>query len=283
MINIYFARRDTSQKKMGRARRGSLIAVGVLAFLASASALAIDQARLRQPVVGGTVLTMSLGNRCTAGLVLKQTGFLANLTPYRRAVRFVLTAGHCGDYNSTVSVDGADLGYVSWKSSVSDLELIRVEPVLHNYRHCEAPSTGIHCTIVSTYEPRAVGKVLLSRAILYRSRAGGLDTIAVNGHTPAPPTDRFCTSGMSTDVLCDWTDARIPANFPDPGLQGLHAATPDFGGLTGPGDSGGPVVSSSGVMHGIIKGQYDNLNMMFYTSTAQFFREQPDYTIAPPN
>ncbi|MFW9470687.1 hypothetical protein ACE8DK_22315, partial [Xanthomonas euvesicatoria pv. euvesicatoria] len=82
------------------------------------------------------------------------------------------------DYNSTVSVDGADLGYVSWKSSVSDLELIRVEPVLHNYRHCEAPSTGIHCTIVSTYEPRAVGKVLLSRAILYRSRAGGLDTIA---------------------------------------------------------------------------------------------------------
>ncbi|NKI75393.1 hypothetical protein Dpoa2040_002683 [Dickeya sp. CFBP 2040] len=282
MMNICSVRRDVSQKQMGSAHRASLIAAGILASLASGSALAIDPARLQQPVVGGTVLTMSLGNQCTAGLVLKQTGGWANLTPYRRAVRFVLTAGHCGDYNSTVSVNGADIGYVSWKSDVSDLELIRVEPVRHVYRHCDAPSTGIHCTIVPRYEPLAVGKVLLSRSALYRSREGGLVAIAVTDHAPAPSTNRFCTSGFMTDVLCDWTDARIPAGYPVT-VQGLRAATPDFGGLTSPGDSGGPVVSTSGVIHGIIKGQNDNLNMMLYTSTAQFFHEMPNYTIAPPN
>ncbi|PPU76435.1 S1 family peptidase [Xanthomonas cucurbitae] len=273
--------RRQAKQKMSRLFSYALVVVSVLTFFTSGSALAIDPARLHQPVVGGTVLTMSLGNECTAGLVLKQKGFLANLTPYRRAVRFVLTAGHCGDYNSAVSVRGSDLGYVSWKSNVSDLELIRVEPVNHSYRYCSAPSTGLTCSVVSRYEPRALGKVLLSRAALYRSREEGLASIAVSGHAPASPTERFCTSGRTTDVMCYWTDARIPAGKTI--TAGLLGATADFGDLIGPGDSGGPVVNASGVMHGIIKGNSADFNMLLYTSTAQFFHEQPDYEIAPPN
>ncbi len=280
MIKIRPARRQ-AQQKMSRPYSYTLGAVSILAFFASGSALAIDPARLHQPVVGGTVLTMSLGNECTAGLVLKQKGFLANLTPYRRAVRFVLTAGHCGSYNSSVSVRGTDLGYVSWKSNVSDLELIRVEPINHSYRFCSAPSTGINCSVVSTYEPRALGKVLLSQAAVYRSREGGLVSIAVSGHAPASPDERFCTSGRTSDVMCYWTAARIPAG--NPTSAGSLGATADFGDLTSPGDSGGPVVNTSGVMHGIIQAHAPNLNMMVYTSTAQFFHEQPDYEIAPPN
>lgn len=81
--------------------------------------------------------------------------------------------------------------------------------------------------------------------------------------------------------MCYWTDARIPAGKTI--TAGLLGATADFGDLIGPGDSGGPVVNASGVMHGIIKGNSADFNMLLYTSTAQFFHEQPDYEIAPPN
>jgi hypothetical protein len=212
-------------------------------------------------------------------LVLQATGLLSNVTDYQRAVRYVLTAGHCGNVNDAISVytnpaGQVQVGTVIWKSGISDLEVIRIEPDSQRGQVCGVTSTGPFCTITVTYTPRAVGRVMMS----------GGSTVPVTGTgTPTDP-EIFCTSGKSTNVLCTWH-----TYTPDPPLAGAAAGTAyaettasnvDFG------DSGGPVLSrSGGIVYGIMQaaGKPDGLHptSMAYTAISQFFTEQSGYALAP--
>ena len=55
---------------------------------------------LSRAIMAGTKL-VGVRGACTAGLVLKDDSALSGLTEYRRSVRVVLTAGHCGNSSST--------------------------------------------------------------------------------------------------------------------------------------------------------------------------------------
>jgi len=240
--------------------RSKLAAVGAVLALVAASvtAMAIGsgtaQAATRRqqlPIVAGTELSFE-GSWCTAGLVLQANGFLSNLTQYRVATRYVLTAGHCGDVGESVSVETDSeeivVGTVTWKSEVSDLALVEVPPGQTRRQQCSVGSSGEFCTIVIDYYPRATGDVILNTPAA--DIGGGRQTRAVTG-TGTPSTNEvFCTSGRTTDILCTWGAVDFSAENQPAGTAWAET----FASNVVAGDSGGPVVSRSGTVYGVIGG-----------------------------
>jgi hypothetical protein len=241
-------------------------------------AFAVDPGRQELPIVAGTELAFPTGN-CTAGLVLVADGVLWNVTQYQRAVRYVLTAGHCGEVNDAVGLNTASsgrkqVGKVIWKSGVSDLELVRIEPDSQRGETCSVTSTGPFCTITVNYTPRAFGRVITT--------AGS--QLSVTGVSAPSDTEIFCTSGKTTNFMCTWHTYTL-----DPPIRGADAGVvyaETTASNTDAGDSGGPVVSrSGGVNYGIILGGGNpdgrEPTVMPYTPISQFSSEQSGYSLAP--
>ncbi len=113
---------------MSRINRILFVAVvSVLSVLgccvAAAPAQAVDRiARVSLPVRAGTHLIFSDSQGparsadydCTAGAVLTGSGILSRITPYQRAVRYVVTAKHCGGRGAHVRVGDVQVGSVIW-------------------------------------------------------------------------------------------------------------------------------------------------------------------------
>ena len=272
--------------------RSKLAAVGAALALVAASVTAVTlgsgtaqaaTGRQQLPIVAGTELAFE-GGWCTAGLVLQANGVWSNLIQYRAATRYVLTAGHCGDSGDSVRVetDYEDVvaGTVTWKSDVSDLALVEVPPGQTRREQCSVSSFGEVCSIVVDYYPRATGDVILNTAA--SNIGGGRQTRAVAG-TGTPGTDEvFCTSGMTTNVLCTWS--AVDHSIRNQPAGAVYAETSASNVVSG--DSGGPVVSRSGTVYGIIIGPgrptSSITTFMAYTTIGQFFSEQSGYSLAPP-
>ena len=253
----------------------------LIVFSSEQRAFAAGPIRQSLPIVAGTKLTYSGHRDCTAGLVLRWTGTLSNLTPYQRAVRYVLTAGHCGGVNTEVKVADISVGKVIWKSGKHDLALIRVEPSATRHAVCSAPSTGMSCSIAVDYTPRAVNQIILPSL---RTRSEGL--VRVTG-TGAPSTNEvFCTSGAVTGVICTWGKEHV-TGWAHPIENDTFRYAETYGSNIVQGDSGGPVASTSGKVYGIIaefgRPETHSATSMRYHSLDQFFSEQHGYALAPTN
>ncbi|WP_157726214.1 trypsin-like peptidase domain-containing protein [Xanthomonas citri] len=258
-----------------------------VAIFAAGQVGAVELMRKELPVVAGTEIYFSGGQGCTAGLIVKKTGAFNNLTEYQRAVRYIVTAEHCVSPNQEVTVGGVagvggqTIGKVAWKSSVSDLALIRVEPSATRYQSCFSTSAGPHCVINVRYSPRAVGKVFLTSL-----RTRSVTAIAVAATGVAAQNRTFCTSGAITGVNCEWTREPPPQGWQHTAGLTVGATNPHLG--LQHGDSGGPVVEyPSGNIYGIVSYRQVPLEshlpfFMGYTPISQFFSEQPGYALAPP-
>ncbi|MBD5382254.1 hypothetical protein ACR8AM_05655 [Clavibacter sepedonicus] len=257
-------------------RHRAAVVLVTAALVASATpASAVDYERTQYPVVGGTALQMR-GGYCTAGFVVKKDGFLANLSAASRATRYVVTAKHCGPVGTDVSVGGQYLGKVVWTSQISDLGMIEVAPNVRRIPHCSSRSTGISCIVITSYDPRAVGRVLLASL-----RTRSISTVPVTGFgdgAPSGDTD-VCTSGATTGLSCLWTAHELTTEQVK--YAGEHGATTSGTGLLG-GDSGCPVVSTSGLLYGVHSAVFrSDPSLMTYISAGQFFLERPGYSLAP--
>ncbi|WP_342343912.1 trypsin-like peptidase domain-containing protein [Clavibacter capsici] len=213
---------------------------------------------------------------CTAGAVLTGSGIFSRITPYQRAVRYVVTAKHCGGRGAHVRVNDVQIGSVIWESPDVDLSIVRVEPAQTTRRSCYPTSAGIRCSLVSDYEPRAIGEVFAAR-----NRSGQESSLRVAGTKVPAPREIFCTTGMVTGIMCNWIS--IP---PPPGLElgNQQVLAETFSASTRQGDSGGPVVSRDMNIIGIIcdgglPGSGDE-TYMSYVPIAVLFREQPFYVLA---
>jgi hypothetical protein len=259
----------------------------VLGMLSIASpAQAVDPfVRSSLPARAGTRLAfegMQSGPRfvpdgtCTAGAVLRGTGLLSQVTPYQRAVRFILTAGHCAELGQKVRVGDVEIGTVTWVSGQSDLAIVRVEPISTRRRHCGPTSgAGIRCDIAVVYEPRAVGEV-----ILVHNRVHQEASIPITGIGTPQPREIFCISGHVTGILCAFRSLGASASLP---LQPHQVASESAGPMTTFGDSGAPVVSRGGTLFGIhaqggAPGTPD-AQLEAYVPIDQFFREQRGYAL----
>ena len=252
----------------------------ILTFYTGQHAFAQGPIRQSLPIVAGTKLKYPVGD-CTAGLVLRWTGSLNNLTTYQRAVRYVLTAGHCGGVNTEVKVADISVGKIIWKSGKYDMALLRVEPSATRHAVCSAPSTGMSCSIAINYTPRAVNQIILPS---FRTRGEG--TVPVTGIGQPFANEVFCTSGASTGVIFSWGVEHI-SGWAHPGSADKFHYAETYGSNIISGDSGGPVASSSGKIYGIIaqygRPETHSDTLMRYHSIDQFFSEQPGYALAPTN
>ncbi|HEY6793177.1 MAG TPA: trypsin-like serine protease [Kineosporiaceae bacterium] len=272
--------------------RVGVVAVGVavLAVAATAAvtvprAVAVPQSRGGEPFMAGTDMR-GTSMRCTAGLVLMDNSVLGGTTEYRRSVRFVLTAGHCGQVGDRfVTVpEGNVVGDVVWKSPTHDLLLIRVEPRLDRGVDpgCLPGSWTLPCVAVSAhYYPRAVGRVF----------TGGpqqSESVPVGGTTQSGVP--ICISGGVSGTICGHTSAPPPTDYPpDPPDARDRAFTAGSVG-TQPGDSGAPLYSFNGNVFGIATGIYgeimddgsSSIRGVRYTPVSVFFAETSGYAPAPP-
>lgn len=245
----------------------------------SAMSYADQPARSQTPIISGTKLTFPTMD-CSAGLAVNKTGFFDNVTQYQRAVRYVVVAGHCGEVNDPVLLGHNSVGKMVWKSGKSDLGLVKIEPSKRASTHCSAPSTGMTCSIIVTYDPLAKGRVFVTQ--------NGAN-VAISGVGNPGPNEVFCTSGYMSGVNCSW--GKI--NAPSTGNYGTHIENSDTAQTVRAnvedGDSGG-AVTSFGVtrkIYGIIsmKGHPFGASPtnMKYVAISHFFAEQPGYAIAPSN
>ncbi|HEY6795426.1 MAG TPA: trypsin-like serine protease [Kineosporiaceae bacterium] len=255
-----------------------------MAAVAVPRAAAVPQSRGSVPFMAGTMMSGThMG--CTAGLVLMDTSVFGGITEYRRSVRFILTAGHCGQVGDrfTTMPEGNVGGDVVWKSATHDLLLIRVEPRLDRgvAPGCIPGSGTLPCVAISShYYPRAVGRV-------FTGGPGNSDSVAVGGTTQSGVS--ICISGGVSGTICGHTSMPRPAGFPpDPPDAQDRAFT--SGPSTVPADSGGPLYSFNGNVFGILRG--DNATMRaggsidilgaIYTPVSVFFAERSGYALAPP-
>ncbi|HEY6796790.1 MAG TPA: trypsin-like serine protease [Kineosporiaceae bacterium] len=270
-------------------RAGVALGVAILTIVATAAvtvsrAAADPQSRGSEPFMAGTHMT-SRNAECTAGLVLRDYSTFSGITEYRRSVRFILTAGHCGqvgDHFITVP-DGNVVGDVVWKSATHDLLLIRVEPRLDRgvAPGCQPGSGTLPCVAISShYYPRAVGRVFTGGPV-------NSDSVPVGGTTPSGVP--ICFSGGVSGTICGHTSIPRPAGrYPDPPAAQDRAFT--TGPASEPGDSGAPLYSFNGNVFGILYGRYgdtrdDGSRQAFgvsYTPVSVFFAEQSGYALAPP-
>ncbi|WP_080939422.1 trypsin-like serine protease [Clavibacter michiganensis] len=263
------------------------VAAAVLSSLAVATpSQAVDaHARRALPIKAGTSLIFmgtnsgafhSPDSTCTAGAVMFYNRFLYRIRPYDRAVRYVLTAKHCGSMNQMVRVGDVQVGKVTWVSPTSDLALVRIEPDHTRSTHCFSGSTGRHCSIVETYTPRAIGQVILAQ-----NRGGQENTWPVRGSGAPGAGEKFCTTGQTTGVICDYQAAPTPARVM---LQPNEVAAVTSSINNTVGDSGGPIVSPSGTIYGIEFAAFGAeqplySNYMFYIPIAHAMRELPGYAL----
>lgn len=240
--------------RMSRKLMAAAVAAAVLSSLVIATpSQAVDgPVRRALPIKAGTSLTFigtntgpfhSSDTICTAGAVLFYNRFLFRIRPYDRAVRYVLTAKHCGSMNQLVRVGDVQVGKVTWVSPTSDLELVRIEPDYSRSRNCYSTSAGPRCGIIQSYSPRAVGQVILAQ-----NRIGQESTIPMRGSGTPAAGQKFCTTGQTTGIICDFQSVRTPAVVHLQPYE-LSAVTSSINNTSG--DSGGPVVSPSGTIYGI--------------------------------
>lgn len=185
-------------------------------------------------------------------------------------------AGHCGNVGDTISVGSqANIGKVIWEAVAADIMIAKIDPLGRNTWNCDGSSTLHRCSPVMTYTPRAVGNVFLF------NQAGRYASVPVTGSGTPGVNEMFCTSGAISGVNCTW------------GLHPLPPAAPPFvlgattwRNATLDGDSGGPVVSRSGQLYGIISeggevwGRIPDF--MSFVPISRVFEEQPGYQLAPP-
>jgi hypothetical protein len=223
------------------------------------------------------------GHQCTAGGVFQSSTRVR--TAFQAAVRYVLTAGHCGELGDVVKVGGVDIGVVSWRSSTSDLLLVKVDPSVTRRTACSRNSFGVvACSLIDVPATRAA-----SRALLPSFRARTIASVPVERWATAGYTDPFCTSGRTTGVICGWEKRPWSTTFHGEPGPGEEAAESPNGFVTA-GDSGSPVVSLDGTLHGIassvmpsaVPGAPSIPDVMTYTTIAQFLQETDHaYVLAP--
>jgi hypothetical protein len=118
---------------------------------------------------------------------------------------------------------------------------------------------------------------------------GGLTRAAVTG-IGKPDADPFCTSGAASGLHCSWTATRVPAGS-RPGVQHLAAARGGAGAGIEPGDAGGPVMSATNRLYGIVSGSSTRAatgttsttgsTVLLYTPVQQVLTELFRYRLAP--
>ena len=250
------------------------VAGATLTWAPSASATTSDPDRVAAPIIAGTEVGVP-GGTCTVGAVLAAKGFRSQFTQYQRATRWVVLARHCAPLQAPVQLDGATVGSVVWQSAESDLELAVVPPLACTRARA---ATGSCDPSVATWTPRASGRVF--------NRVGGvLARPAVTG-IGQPDAAPFCTSWASSGLLCSWTSTRVPAAS-RPGAQHLAAARAGagVGAGTEPGDAGGPVISTTNRLYGIISGSTTTSTtgstVLLYTPVQQVLTELFRYRLAP--
>ncbi|WP_284756962.1 trypsin-like serine protease [Curtobacterium sp. ME-Dv--P-122a] len=250
----------------------SLAAVvgAALTWAPSASAATSDSNRVAAPIIAGTEVGVP-GGTCTVGAVLTAKGFRSQRKQYQRATRWVVLAKHCAPLQAPVQLDGATVGNVVWQSPESDLELAVVPPLACTRARA---ATGSCDQSVATWTPRASGRV-------FNRVDGGLARAAVTG-IGKPDADPFCTSGAASGLLCSWTATRVPAAS-HPGAQHLAAARAGAG--IEPGDAGGPVISTTNRLYGIVSGSSTTSTtgstVLLYTPARQVLTELFRYRLAP--
>ncbi|MBT1675709.1 trypsin-like serine protease [Curtobacterium aurantiacum] len=252
----------------------SLAAVvgATLAWVPSASATTSAPDRVAAPIIAGTEVGVP-GGSCTVGAVLAAKGFRSQLEQYQRATRWVVLAKHCAPLQAPVQLDGATVGSVVWQSAESDLELAVVPPLACTRARAASGSCD---PSVATFTPRASGRV-------FTRVDGVLARAAVTG-TGRPDADPFCSSGAVSGVLCSWTPTGVPAGS---GADSRHlaAARSTVGVGVAPGDAGGPVLSATNRLYGIISGSSTttatSTTVMLYTPVQQMLTELFRYRLAP--
>jgi len=242
----------------------------------SASATTNNPDRVAAPIIAGTEVGVP-GGSCTVGAVLSAKGFRSQRKQYQRATRWVVLAKHCAPLQAPVQLDGATVGNVVWQSAESDLELAVVPPLACTRARA---ATGSCDQSVATWTPRASGRV-------FNRVDGGLARAAVTG-IGKPDADPFCTSGAASGLLCSWTATRVPAGS-HPSVQHLAAARAGAG--IDPGDAGGPVISATNRLYGIISSSTTRAatgatsttgsTVLLYTPARQVFTELFRYRLAP--
>ncbi|HEY6797684.1 MAG TPA: trypsin-like serine protease [Kineosporiaceae bacterium] len=282
-MNRSFGRFSTRSRILARA--GAVLSLAGLLLAGSAGTTATSSAapqpRDAEPFMAGTSLRQADSHEgCTAGPVLQDNSLLGGITEYRRSVRFILTAGHCGTVGEQwTTTSGVFVGSVVWKSTTHDLMLIRVEPRLDQGVNpgCIPGSGTLPCVAISShYYPRAVGRVFTGGP--YNS-----DSIAVTGTTRS--AGDICISGGYNGTTCGHNSTARPPDFSDPPNAQGQAFTRGPMTLPGPGDSGGPVFSNNGNVLGVYAGAWargDVWKGARYTPIDLFFAEQSGYALAPP-
>ncbi|WP_144267602.1 chymotrypsin family serine protease [Leifsonia xyli] len=262
----------------------AVVLVAGAVLVSEAPASAVRPERMTTPVMAGTELIFpgTYPHPCTAGFVVKKNGFWSNLTSYRRAIRYVVTAGHCGNVGDVVDTAGGPIGKVIWKSNISDLMMIRVLPAVARRSHCFVGRYhDVHCSVIQRSEPRAVGKVWTESL-----RTRGFSPVPISEFRDGVPgdVDRFCTSGATTEVNCQWSRMDVPqGQVRGVGEHGAISDTP-----VQEGDSGSPVYIPfpTGIICGVVARHVVNtvthIEYMIYVSAGEFMSETNNrYDLAP--
>lgn len=261
--------------RITRRKRARIAIFGVVLTFATACAgappaNAVTVFRTQFPIVAGTGLITPGGGMCTVGAVLKSTGLLSLLTSYQRAVRYIVMAKHCANYDGAeLTLRNQDAARVIWRSSTDDLLIAKVEPSTRRNVVCTGVSQQHNCRIDIEATPRALGRVVLTTTM--GERAAPVRGTAVPG-----ADEHYCTSGVITEMDCNWTTVPIPAEGWDPGEVAAQNAR---GYTLSTGDSGGPVVGMGGQLYGIItkRGLNAYHDMMAYIPMARVFESIPHY------
>ena len=255
---------------------GLALALALIAVSAGPAAAEPGPLQTTGKIVAGSQLRMP-GVRCSAGLVVQKNGVIANLSPYARAIRYVVTAKHCFSRGDEVSYGDEIVGTAIWKDPHNDIALVRIEPLSEGSRSCAPTSAGFHCVGSVTYTPRAVGRVIIASL---RTRGEEKVPVLQTG-SPAVGTI-FCLSAAQVRSDCSLRSSR---STPDMGLQDGEEVAVSGDGRGGPGDSGGLIVSPTQIAYGILNGAVTSNGGLFirYTRISTFFEHVPgSYSLAAP-
>lgn len=260
---------------------GSLLLFGLEVSNASAVEPTIprnpDRAAL--PIISGpkVVGPESYGS-CTVGAVLTPSSWFSRITPYQQATRWIVIAKHCAPMYASIHVGSRTVGNVVWQSATSDIELVRVSPQPENMRAvCVGSSHPETCVLHPRYMPLANNRVFFL--------SGGRESrMTVSGWEDAPD-ERFCTSGFATGVRCEFNKFELGPGMYEGPYQHLQAASSSVLDSVAPGDSGGPVLTYSrnliGVISSGLSGHLARHYGFYYTPMRQVMTELHSYSLGP--